>query len=163
MDVKNIEHVDAEIAQALVDLMFEISGSHAMAAGHNVSRSDDTGGDEGFQKVLTRICRITAIEWNISGLSGDHEFVAAAFAAGLKIAKGVSDSPLAALEAIVDRSIDDVRSKLDGAYDCPAIVLVGFRIRLAEVCADADRRHQQALLLPKMSFGNRTFEPLGVS
>src|ERR1700676_2741723 len=51
------------------------------------------------------------------------------------------DAAFAALKTIIDRGIDDVDSAFDGRYDRGGIAAVGFVIRLAQISADAYRRH----------------------
>ena len=61
-----------------------------------------------------------------------------------------ADAPLAALEAVVHRRVDDVAPAPDGGGHGFAVGGVGRLVRLSEIGADTDRGEPQAVHLPVM-------------
>src|SRR6266576_7175110 len=58
--------------------------------------------------------------------------------------------PLRALKTIVNGGVDHVHAGFNGGNDCIRVSLIGARVRLAQIGADADRGEPQAVLLAEV-------------
>src|SRR5262245_35026141 len=105
--------------------MLEISRSHAMTAGGNVIRSHDARVQKGPFEILAGIGRRFAIEGNVTSLCCDDNFVSLSFSTRGEILKGKSDRSFAALESIIDGTVEDVYALFDGMDDGLSIIFVG--------------------------------------
>src|SRR6185437_14072107 len=82
---------------------------------------------------------------------------------GRELLDGRPDVALAALETVIDGRVDEVDAVFGGGYDGRRVIRIGLCIWLAEVCADAERRHYQAVRFAKMAFGGASSEAIGVA
>src|ERR1043165_1502446 len=76
VNVINVDCGDAEIFQRLIELVFEVSGRHAMTTADEVVERGDAGLDEGFVDILVGIARRRAVERQVAALRADHQLVA---------------------------------------------------------------------------------------
>ena len=120
------------------------------------------GVDKSLGKIAAWIARRRAVKRQKTTFGRDDHFVAAV-ALGRELLERGADRSFASLTAIVDRAVDDVAARFDGANDRFSVLLVGGVVMIAEISAHADRRHPQALDLVKMFRRNLAVEALPIT
>ena len=105
VQVVDVDAIDAEIAEAAGELIFEKARSHAVAAGDDVVGTEDARLDVFAVEIIVGIAGHFAVGRQVAALGAEDEFVAGEAALGEFFQRG-ADVALAALEAVVDRGVD---------------------------------------------------------
>ena len=133
-----------------------------MVTADDIRRGGHPGVDKSLGKIAAWIARRRAVKRQKTAFGRDDHFVAAV-ALGRELLQRRADRSFASLTAIVDRAVDDVAARFDGANDRFAVLSVRVFVMIAEISTDADRRHPQALDLMKMFQWNLAIEALPIT
>ena len=140
MDVVNVNRFEIHVAERLRELVREVARSYAVAPGDDVGKFRDARAHERLFDVSlhARLARRRPrVEGQITALRADDDLFARE-ALFVQTPHGLADRALAALEAIVGRSVYNVRAEFDGARYGVRVCAVGLLVRTAEICTDAD-------------------------
>src|SRR5277367_3882871 len=157
VQVVDVDALDAEIAQATLQLIFQESRRHAVAAAYKVVRAEYSGLDVFAIEIFRRIGRHCAIGSQIPALGAENKFFARDSLFG-QILDGGADAALASLKAVVDGRIDNVDAALDRRRNRRGVALISLVVGLAEIGADSQRGKHQAVRFAKMAVRGSTRE-----
>jgi hypothetical protein len=150
VQVVDVDLGDAEIAQAPPELILEIARRDGMPAGDEVFGFEDARLHVHVAHVLGGIDRNRPVEREVAALRAEDELIAARHVLALERHQHLTDQPLAALGAVVDRGVEQVAAEMEGVDDRLAIACVGGVVLVAQVGAEADRRDRQAVERPEV-------------
>ncbi len=91
-----------------------------------------------------RIGRHLAVERDVAALGRDHHLIARDLARRDQLANRLADIPLAALEAVVHRRVDQIDAAAQAGLDRFLIFAIGLVVGFAQVRADSNRRNRHA-------------------
>ena len=107
VQVVDVDAFELEIAEAAGDLILEKSRRHAMAAGDDVFRGEDSGLKIFVEKIFVGILGHGTVGREVAAFGADDEFFSGKSFCG-ELLDGGADVALAALEAVVDGRVDKV-------------------------------------------------------
>src|SRR5258706_1353495 len=120
-----------------------------MASGGNVFCGKNSRLNVFVEEILVWIGWHGAVRRQITSFGAEDKFVAKD-APGGELLDGRADGTLAALEAVVDRGVDEVDAVLRGGDDCFRVGAVSAGIRLAQISSDADGGDHQIVNLAEV-------------
>src|SRR5882724_135165 len=121
-----------------------------MAAADNVLKTSDAGPHKSFLDIGLNISWWRAIKREIPTLSTEHNFVSGKTVLGDEQLERATDGAFTSLKSIVCRAVDKVYPELDGANDRLCVAAVGSLVRIAEICAETERRDEHALFVAEV-------------
>src|SRR5260370_29271303 len=152
MKIVDIDGVYAEVTQAAPKLVLQIPWRHAVTASDDVLRAKHSRLEIFSEEILVWIGWHRPIRRQIAAFRAKNQLLARNAFRGELLDRG-ADAALAPLEAVVDRRVNDVDSALSCRNHRRRVALVGFRVRLTEVRADAQRRKKQSVRFAEMPRG----------
>ena len=135
--VGEVHAIDAEIFQAVVELIGQERRRHGVATGGDVFGAQNSGTEIFTLQIFLGIAGIGGVGRDVAAFGGEKKFVARKAFAGEFTQRG-ADGAFGFLVAIVDGRIDDVDAAFDGSDDGRGVGAVGDLVGLAEIGADAD-------------------------
>jgi hypothetical protein len=151
VDVVDVDRLDAEVLAALVDLVAQVRGGHAVRVVDEIVERRDPVLDERLLEPRGGIGRGLALEREVAALGAQENLVARELAGGDAVLQRAAERPLRALEAVVDRAVEDVDALRDRAARGLRDGGVGRVVPPAEVRAHPDGRERDAEVLPPVS------------
>ncbi len=158
VQVKYVDAFHAEIPPASLQLIRQVTGSHAVA-----TRGDFLGAENAVFRNSREKYSFASAGISPSGVR-NPAFVHSTISSRenpcrTQLLQRLPDRPLAALKAVIDRRVDHIEPAFDRSDHRAAIRFVGCLIRLSQICADADRgKNQPGRSLPKMPRGGLSLE-----
>src|SRR5262245_24642166 len=138
VNVVDVNAFELQVAEALIELMRDVSGRHAMARLNEVFPLADARLDERLfdigDHLLAAAWRL-GVKRDVAALGRDHDLVASRPG---QAGERVAYATFASLAAVVRRRVEDVTAQFDRASDGASISLVGPIVGAAEVRAEAD-------------------------
>ncbi len=162
MQVIDVHALDAEIFQTTSELILQEFRRHAVAAGGDIFRGEDSGLNVLAEKILVRVGRHGTVGRQVTALRAHHDFLAFEAFRG-KLPDGSAEASLAALKSVIDCSVHHIEAALHRRNSRRRIALIRLCVRLPEVCANPHGREHQAVRISKMACGGTARELLRVA
>src|SRR6185295_3310734 len=125
------------------NLIFKISGSHAMHTSCDLRLVDHSSLDVLTSEIAARVRRNRGIECQVTGLRTHKNLIAVKFARSDELLKGCVNVALRPLVTVVDRGIEHVDTGSQGARDRLYVSRVCSGVGIAEVRSQTNRREPQ--------------------
>ena len=131
-----------------------------MTAGDDIFERRNPRLHESLVHILSHISRRRAVERQVSAFRADDELLARNAVLVREYLQGFADGAFASLETIVGGGVDNVDPKLHSANNRARVALISGLVRIAEICADADRRKYESVLIAEVIWREAISEAL---
>src|SRR5258706_308991 len=130
MQIVDVYRIHSEIAQTAAELIFQEARRHAVTALYDFLGLENARLDVLTVKIFVGFGRHRAVGREVAALRANNEFLARETFLR-KLLESRADAPLAALETIIDSSIDDIDAVLDSRDDRSGVAAVSLVVGLA--------------------------------
>src|SRR5260370_19300279 len=121
-----------------------------MTAGRDIFRGENSNPNVFAEEVFVRVAGHRSIGREVTALRAHHDFFAfETFRRHLP--EGRADASLAALESVVDRSVDHIDAAFHRRNSRRGIAFIRLCVWLPEVCTNSQRGERQSLRFSKMA------------
>src|SRR6266571_2837401 len=132
-----------------------------MAAGGKILGAEHSPLNVFTEKIFVRVGGHRAVRRQITALRAQNDFFARKTFRP-KLLQRRADAAFAALEAIINRAVEDVDAALHGGKDSNGIRFIGLFVGLAEIGSDSQRGKRHSVCCPEMAGSRASSKPLRV-